>query len=159
MYTCVLNPSITDVEYARAFNDSWPFMYEQFAPETQEQARAMEKHKMGLQQTVVSYEDGYLLSIYGADIQEGRVTLSTAFYGYALDGTKNYLYDNNWLSKIQEVLNDYGDVFWGTVSGSSIDNHVIRRKDGLEDYYGAPTIDKPVTTGEVIYNVLDYRTK
>jgi len=115
MYTCALNPSITDVEYARVFDDSWAFMSEQFGGATQEAARDNEKHKLSLQNTLVTYEDGYLLSIYGADAYNNKVTLTSAFYGYALDGSKNYLHNTEWLTSIQTVLNaNYDKVFWGT---------------------------------------------
>jgi len=159
MYTCVLNPNITDVEYTRAFNDSWSFMSEQFGGATQESARDNEKHKLSLQNTLVTYEDGYLLSIYGADAYNNKVTLTSAFYGYDLNGSKNYLYNNDWLSKIQDFLNtSYDNVFWGTVFGSSIDNHVIGRKSSIEAYFGEATEDKVVETDGTSYNVLIYPT-
>jgi len=159
MYTCVLNPSITDVEYARVFDDSWAFMSEQFGGATQEAARANEKHKLSLQNTLVTYEDGYLLSIYGADAYNNKVTLTSAFYGYALDGSKNYLHNAEWLTSIQTVLNaNYDKVFWGTVAGSSIDNHVRARKAKIAAYFGEATQDEVVDTEGTSYNVLTYPT-
>ena len=55
MYTCVLNPSITDVEYARVFDDSWSFMSEQFGGATQEAARDNEKYKTHPQEIFLAF--------------------------------------------------------------------------------------------------------
>ena len=159
MYTCVLNPSITDAEYERVFDDSWAFMSEQFGGVTKDVVRDNEKHKLSLQNTLVTYEDGYLLSIYGAHASGNKVTLTSAFYGYALNGSKSYLHNAEWVSSIQAVLNNnYGEVFWGTVADSSIDNHVKARKSKIAAYFGEANQDEVVETDGTSYNVLTYPT-
>ena len=72
---------------------------------------------------------------------------------------KNYLHNTEWLTSIQTVLNaNYDKVFWGTVAGSSIDNHVRARKAKIAAYFGEATQDEVVDTEGTSYNVLTYPT-
>ena len=54
--------------------------------------------------------------------------------------------------------NNYGEVFWGTVADSSIDNHVKARKSKIAAYFGEANQDEVVETDGTSYNVLTYPT-
>lgn len=160
MFTAILNPTFTDIEFDRLFNDSWSKMSDQFHGQSLEVTKVRIKNNFRLHGCIVAtYEDGYLLSLYAGDVVDSVAHFMVALIGRNQAGSKSYLYDPEWL-RVAEDLNkqNFTSIEFGTQQGSSMDNHVEAKKTILENAYGEPVKDSTVVTGSTAYSVKGFES-
>jgi hypothetical protein len=124
MYSCVLNPTYSDDEFARLFIDSWeklPAHHKQF---TQEESLIKQKSRIERMNCKIGiYKDGYLLCLFSGIENNGKVGLVSAYFGKNASGSKNYIYDSDWVSTFESFNNtNFAEFGYSTISGSSIDS-------------------------------------
>tara|TARA_B100001093_G_scaffold316218_1_gene301695 strand:+ start:1177 stop:1656 length:480 start_codon:yes stop_codon:yes gene_type:complete len=126
MYSCVLNPTYSDDEFARLFNDSWeklPAHHKQF---TQEESLTKQKSRIERMNYVLGvYEDDYLIFIEAGIENDNKVFIVSAYFGKNASGSKSYVYDPNWSSALNHFKSNetnFTEFNFTTINGSSIDN-------------------------------------
>ena len=161
MYTCTLNPTYSDAEFKRVFDDSWPKMSEIFSGISQESVCQRQSDRLKKMDCVIAtYDDGFLLSLYAGVINENKVSLVSAFFGKDQSGSKSYLYNDQWLQAAENTIkSNFSEMTFTTIDNTSIDNHAKAKKPIFIEAYTSMEQDE---AGEddngTIYNALSYKT-
>lgn len=157
MYSCVLNPTYSDDEFARLFNDSWeklPAHHKQF---TQEESLIKQKSRIERMNYVLGvYEDGYLIFIEAGIENDNKVSLASAYFGKNASGSKSYIHDTDWISAVDNFKSyetNFTEFTFTTINGSSIDN-CFAGVVNEEDYSNVET--GTAEQNGVTYNGLKY---
>ena len=79
MYSCILNPSYTDAEFARVFNDSWGKLPSHLTQFTQEESLIKQQSRVAkMNCNIAVYEDSYLLALLSGIENDKKVILVTS---------------------------------------------------------------------------------
>jgi hypothetical protein len=155
MYTCALNPSYTDEEFDRLFNDSWNSMSEQFGGDSQEAVRNRHRVRVKrMDQIAAVYKDGYMIAFFSGAVIDSTFKMIFALFGKDLSGSRNFLHDDNFLNAINVTLNPaYDSLIFNPVAGSSIDSYMEEKKEKTKTLIGPLTKDESITENGITYNV------
>lgn len=155
MYTCVLNPSYTEEEFDRVFNDSWPKMSEQFGGDSQDVVRERQKFRVTkMNQRGAVYKDGYMIYFFAGAVEGTTFKMTFALFGNNANGSKSYLHSSDFLSAINTTLGtEYTEVVFNPVEGSSIDGYRDTMQPQTEVLIGEVVRDEAVAEDGVTYHV------
>lgn len=155
MYTCVLNPSYTDEEFDRVFNDSWSSMSEQFGGDSQDAVRNRHRARVKrMDQIVAVYKDGYMISLFSGAVEGSTFRMTFALFGKTQDNSKAYIHSTDYLKAINDAFKTkFTDVLFITVKDSSIDSYRVSIQPQTETLIGDLIRDDSVEEEGVTYHV------
>jgi len=154
MYTCTLNPTYTDEEFSRLFEDSWDKMSEQFSLSKTDAKEKNQKRVKRMDQIGAVYKDGYMIYLFAGMVNNNVFKMDFALFGKDLSGSRNFLHDDNFLNAINTTLNPvYDSLIFNPVAESSIDSYMEEKKEKTKTLIGPLTKDEPITENGITYNV------
>tara|TARA_B100000965_G_C19603362_1_gene764392 strand:- start:5511 stop:5996 length:486 start_codon:yes stop_codon:yes gene_type:complete len=155
MYTCVLNPSYTDEEFDRLFNDSWNSMSEQFGGDSQEAVRNRHRVRVKrMDQIAAVYKDGYMIAFFSGAVIDSTFKMIFALFGKTQANSKAYIHSQDFLSAISTALKtQYNEVVFNPVEGSSIDSYRDFIQPQTETLIGDVIRNETVEEEGVTYHV------
>ena len=154
MYTCVLNPSYTDEEFDRVFNDSWSSMSEQFGGDSQDAVRNRHRARVKRMDKIAAvYKDGYMVSFFCGAVEESTFKMTFALFGKTQDNSKAYIHSAGYLKAINDAFETkFTCVFFTTIEGSSLDGYRGTINSEIENV----TRNETVEEDSVSYHVTKY---
>lgn len=154
MFNCVINPTYSDVEFTRIFNESWDKMSAQFSI-TQEQAAAKHvKRVKRMNKRVAVYENDLMIAFFAGAIINNVFKMDFAIFGQNSSGSKSYLHDDEFLSCISTTFNGVFDsVIFNSVQGSTIDSYRDNVQPKTITLIGDLTKDETIEEDGMIYHV------
>lgn len=154
MYTCTLNPTYTDEEFSRLFEDSWDKMSEQFSLSKTDAKEKNQKRVKRMDQIGAVYKDGYMIYLFAGMVNNNVFKMDFALFGKDLSGSRNFLHDDNFLNAINTTLNPvYDSLIFNPVAESSIDSYMEEKKEKTKTLIGPLTKDESITENGITYNV------
>lgn len=159
MYSCTLNPSYTDDEFARLFNSSWDKLPDDMKGLSQADALDVQKSRVAEMNCVIGvYEDSYLLALLSGVVNDGRVVLVSAYFGADSNGSKSYIHNADWTSAV-ETFNkaNFTDFGFTTVNSSAIDVFSKSQESLRDSLYAGTEVQTNEQEG-VTYNGSNYKT-
>lgn len=155
MYTCVLNPSYTNEEFDRVFNDSWSSMSEQFGGDSQDAVRNRHRARVKrMDQIAAVYKDGYMISFFSGAVEGSTFKMTFALFGKTQDNSKSYIHSTDYLKTINDTYKTkFTDIFFTAIQGSSIDGY----RDTINSEIKNVTRNETVEEDGVSYHVTKYQ--
>lgn len=157
MYTCVLNPTYTDEEFSRLFEDSWDKMSEQFSLSKTDAKEKNRKRVKRMDQIGAVYKDGYMIYLFAGMVNNNVFKMDFALFGNNASGSKSYLHDEQFLGSISEALNSYDSVIFNPVKGSSIDSYRNTVQTKTVTLIGDVDKDETIEDNGVTYHVTKHK--
>ena len=154
MFTCVLNPTYTDEDFSRLFEDSWDKMSEQFSLSKTDAKEKNQKRVKRMDQIGAVYKDGYMIYLFAGMVNNNVFKMDFALFGKDIAGSRSFLYEQDFFDSINATLKTVFDsVIFNPVSGSSIDSYMGSRKDQTKTMIGSLEKDESVTSEGVTYTI------
>jgi len=159
MYSCILNPSYSDDEFARLFNDSWGKLPGHLTQFTQEESLTKQQSRVAKMNCVIGvYEDDYLLALLSGIVNDRKVVLVSAYFGADASGSKSYIHNSDWINTVETFnKNNFSEFGFTTIDNSSVDVHAKTQESIRDSGYAATETQSNEHEG-VKYNGSNYKT-
>ena len=159
MYSCILNPSYTDEEFARVFNDSWAKLPSHLTQFTQEESLTKQQSRVAKMNCNIGvYEDSYLLALLSGIENDKKVILVSAYFGKDSTGSKAYVHNADWYNTVIDFSKEHFDEFgFTTIDSSPMDIHA-KTQIGVRDTRFGDAVTQTDDHEGVTYNGSNYKT-